>query len=243
MHESKCIIFLTVMLAAASIRHISAAEINPKLPKRAEVLQMLRREHPRLLATSTDFKQLARLCETNEQPRGWLAKLHADADKLLGAPPVKYEIPDGKRLLSVSRQAKDRLLLLGLIYQLTGNPKYAARAWTELDSVTRFKDWNPSHFLDTAEMTFAVAIGYDWLYDAWSRQQRDQLRTAIVEHGLKPGLAVYRDKKWWSKSNHNWNQVCNGGLACAWRRRVGAGERSSSFRAALVATGHARVPA
>jgi hypothetical protein len=63
-------------------------------------------------------------------------------------------------------------------------------------------------------MTFAVAIGYDWLYDAWSQRQRNQLRVAIVEHGLEPGLAVYRgDRQWWSKSIHNWNQVCNGGMA------------------------------
>jgi hypothetical protein len=28
-----------------------------------------------------------------------------------------------------------------------------------------FSDWNPSHFLDVAEMTAALAIGYDWLYE------------------------------------------------------------------------------
>ena len=29
-------------------------------------------------------------------------------------------------------------------------------------TAARFEDWNPSHFLDVAEMTFALAIGYDW---------------------------------------------------------------------------------
>jgi len=213
MHQTKCILLGIAILAIASTTNSPATAGEPTLPNRAEVLQHLRIEHPRLLATRADFGRLAELCDRDERSRGWLTRLRGDADKLLSTPPVKYEIPDGKRLLSVSRRAKDRLLLLGLMYQLSGEAKYAERAWRELDTVTRFKDWNPSHFLDTAEMTFAVAIGYDWLYDAWSQQQRDQLRKAIVEHGLEPGLTVYRNRQWWSKSIHNWNQVCNGGMA------------------------------
>ena len=26
-------------------------------------------------------------------------------------------------------------------------------------------------------------------------------------------LKVYRGNSWWSKARHNWNQVCNGGIA------------------------------
>jgi len=32
-------------------------------------------------------------------------------------------------------------------------------------AAARFGDWNPKHFLDVAEMTFALAIWYDWLFD------------------------------------------------------------------------------
>jgi hypothetical protein len=105
------------------------------------------------------------------------------------------------------------VLLLGLVYRLTGETQYADRLWQELDTVTRFKDWNTSHFLDTAEMTFAVAIGYDWLYETWTPEQREQLRGAIVRLGLEQGLPIYRQQLWWSKAIHNWNQVCNGGMA------------------------------
>ena len=55
-----------------------------------------------------------------------------------------------------------------------------------------FPDFNPRHFLDTAEMTHALAIAYDWLYDQWSESQRATIRKAIVELGLKPGMRVYR---------------------------------------------------
>ncbi len=203
---------LSLVLVLMFCKAMIASAAEPSLPPRAEILQQLRHEHPRLLARRTDFEQLAAACKDSERAGRWLAALRERADKLLDAPPVKYKIPDGKRLLAVSREAKDRLLLLGLMHQLTGEQKYAERAWGELTAVMQFKDWNPSHFLDTAEMTFAVAIGYDWLFDAWSDQQRTQLRAAIIHHGLEPGLTVYRKQQWWAKSVHNWNQVCNGGM-------------------------------
>ncbi len=81
-----------------------------------------------------------------------------------------------------------------------------------MKTVAAFPDFNPKHFLDTAEMTHALAIAYDWLYDAWTDAQRTTIREAIIKHGLKPGLAVYRKGGWWPRATHNWNQVCNGGM-------------------------------
>ena len=46
----------------------------------------------------------------------------------------------------------------------------------ELEAAAHFTNWNPRHFLDTAEMTHAFAIGYDWLYEAWTPAQRATLR-------------------------------------------------------------------
>jgi len=191
----------------------SAAGQGPALPPPEQILRGLRSDHPRLLATAADFERLRALCAKPGAGQQWLAHLRGAAEALLAARPVKYEIPDGKRLLAVSRRAKERVLLLGLVYRLTEDRRFADRAWQELDTVTHFKDWNPSHFLDTAEMTFAVAIGYDWLHDVWSPAQREQLRAAIVRLGLHAGLPIYRHDRGWAKAVHNWNQVCNGGLA------------------------------
>jgi hypothetical protein len=73
-------------------------------------------------------------------------------------------------------------------------------------------DWNPPHFLDTAEMTNASGIGYDWLFDYLSPEDRATIRKAIVEKGLKPGLKDYAQATRWTVRENNWNQVCNGGL-------------------------------
>ena len=35
-----------------------------------------------------------------------------------------------------------------------------------------YDNWNPEHFLDVAEMTMALSIGYDWLYEVLSPKNR-----------------------------------------------------------------------
>ena len=79
----------------------------------------------------------------------------------------------------------NRVYVLGLLYRLEGKPAYAERAWQELDAAARFPDWNPRHFLDTAEMTHAFAVAYDWLYDSWTPEQRALLRQAMVGEGAQ----------------------------------------------------------
>jgi hypothetical protein len=190
-------------LALAAIL-LLAADANP--------LATLKREHPRLYATAPQFAEVKQRIAANPQLAKWQDALRRDAAKLLTAPPSRYEIPDGKRLLATSRRVLDRVMLLGWIYRIEGDRKYADRAWRELEAAANFKDWNPSHFLDTAEMTHAFAVGYDWFYEVWTPDQRATLRTAIVEKGFKPGLTVYQRKSGWHTCHHNWNQVCNGGL-------------------------------
>jgi hypothetical protein len=79
-------------------------------------------------------------------------------------------------------------------------------------TAANFSDWHPEHFLDTAEMTSALAIGYDWLFDYLSPEDRSIIRRAIVEKGLTQGKQAYLSRAKWTKASNNWNQVCNGGM-------------------------------
>ena len=172
----------------------------------------LHKGHPRLLASSNDFAQLTRRIAADPALESWRTKLRQRAQEITAAAPSRYEIPDGLRLLDTSRRVVDRVYVLGLLHRLEGKPAYAERAWQELDAAAHFPDWNPRHFLDTAEMTHAFAVAYDWLYDSWTPEQRALLRQAMVEKGLKPALGLYRTGGWWTQARHNWNQVCNGGI-------------------------------
>ncbi len=192
-----------------------AAVMNsaPSLP--ADWTATLRKEHPRLLATKADFERVRQLVQTSELARRFYESLRASADRICQEPPSRYEIPDGLRLLATSRRVLQRVYTLALAYRLSGERRFVERAWQELHAAANFPDWNPRHFLDTAEMAHAFAIGYDWLYEAWTEEQRQVLRQAMVTKGLQPALKVYLEKGWWSQARHNWNQVCNGGIGMA----------------------------
>jgi hypothetical protein len=191
-----------------------AREARPliQVPPRERILASLRPGHPRLHADAARFELLKRRCESDPTVSAWFKQARSQGAELLAAAPCDYVIPDGKRLLATSREVLRRVQLLAFLYRIEDDAVWAKRAWEEMDHVAAFKDWNPSHFLDTAEMTHAFAIGYDWLYDWLSPDQRKRLRTAIVTLGLQPGLKVYRSRGGWPTVTHNWNQVCNGGL-------------------------------
>ncbi|WP_218094113.1 DUF7594 domain-containing protein [Paenibacillus solanacearum] len=183
-----------------------------RLSKTIAITDLISPSHPRLLATAADFEALKGRIASDARLKNWYGLLLAKADKMLTEPPSKYELPDGVRLLSVSRKVIERIHNLALIYRLTGDAKYAERAWTELEAAGNFKDWNPSHFLDTAEMTHAFAIGYDWLYDYWSAERRVFLRNATVTKGFGPALTGYNKPDFWVTTTNNWNFVVNGGI-------------------------------
>jgi hypothetical protein len=133
----------------------------------------------------------------------------SESNKILTLNPVE-RVLIGKRLLDKSREALRRIFFLSYSYRMTGDQKYLLRAEQEMLAVSAFSDWNPSHFLDIAEMTMAEAIGYDWLYNYMSDESKSKIRTAIVEKGLKQSLISSYNS--WLNTSNNWNQVCNAGM-------------------------------
>ncbi len=205
-------VWLLLLSSALALPASQAGQPLVPIPPAAELLAQLHQGHPRLLASSNDFAVLTQRIAADPALESWRTKLRQRAQEIIAAAPSRYEIPDGLRLLDTSRRVVNRVYVLGLLHRLEGNPAYAQRAWQELDAAAHFPDWNPRHFLDTAEMTHAFAVAYDWLYDSWTPEQRALLRQAMVEKGLKPALGLYRTGGWWTQARHNWNQVCNGGI-------------------------------
>ena len=181
-------------------------------PDRDRVIATLKPDHPRLMIDANTIARIKEQIARDTVAAKIYRRVKRDTREILTQKPSEYSIPDGRRLLSTSRRVKERVRQLAFLYLIEGGKSYLYRAWAELEAAAQFKDWNPDHFLDTAEMTYAFAVGYDWLYDHWTEDQRHILRNAIVEKGLKPGLKGYRENAWWARSHNNWNQVCNGGL-------------------------------
>ncbi len=164
--------------------------------------------HPRLLMTSQDEARVREEIAAHKTKGALFVLIRKNAEEILGQPPVVRK-QEGKRLLSVSREALRRILCLAFVYRIAGEVVYAERAIGEMEAAAAFSDWNPSHFLDVAEMTAALAIGYDWLFPLLTPEQETQIRQSIIEKGIAPS---FTGKHGWVRGDNNWNQVCHGGL-------------------------------
>lgn len=167
-------------------------------------------DHPRLLLPKGTEKKLLKQINRDAVWKEIHTATLGEADRIITLP-VNERIKTGMRLLAVSRENLRRIFILSYAYRMTGQEKYLVRAEQEMLKAASFSDWNPSHFLDVGEMTMALGVGYDWLYPALSEASRRTIREAIVKKGFKPSYDTAYN--WFVDAEHNWNQVCNGGLA------------------------------
>jgi len=172
----------------------------------------LQDDQPRLIWQYGDKNLIKKRIKADPAARAYYDFLIKQADGILEEP-VLERILTGRRLLGVSRKALKRSSYLAFAWRMTGKEKYMERLEALLESVSTFSDWNPSHFLDTAEMSAAVAISLDWAGGDMDKNVRKMARQALYEKGLVAGMHE-RVQGVFSNEN-NWNQVCNAGMVAA----------------------------
>jgi hypothetical protein len=169
--------------------------------------------HPRLFWTAKEEPAVREKTQRQAELGAAWEAVRLTADSMLTQPPVTYR-KDGRRLLGRSREALGRMMHLGFAFRITGDRRYVERSVEEIKAMAGMPDWNPSHFLDTAEMTMAMAVGYDWLYPVLSPEVRALCREAIESKGLSPYLKAGASHGW-ERGRNNWNQVCHAGMLAA----------------------------
>lgn len=166
--------------------------------------------HPRILLTEESKAQLVKSISSNPVWNVLQQNTLEACNQLLTTTPLERKM-EGIRLLGTSREALYRIFMLSYAYRTTGDSQYAERAKAELLVISQYSDWNPSHFLDVAEMTMAVSIGYDWLYNSLDKDSRIIIKNAILEKGINPSLNNKYNA--FLERENNWNQVCNTAMA------------------------------
>jgi hypothetical protein len=214
------LILASLLALAPFFARAAESGLSAEASAKADPLAHLRAGHPRLLLTDEQLAAAVAAAKTDPLRAQLHARIVALAEAELSTTPIKHVLI-GPRLLDKSRTCIARVLTCAMAFRLTGDQRFAARAKKELFTAAAFDDWNPSHFLDVAEMSFAFAIGYDWLYPQLTPEERTTLKAAMLKHGLSFAPAAYADggptdkRVWFVTAKHNWNQVCNGGLLAA----------------------------
>eukprot|EP01051_Picozoa_sp_SAG22_P013044 SAG22_NODE_1418_length_4469_cov_1.911670_1_plen_1205_part_10 len=174
--------------------------------------------HPRLRLSSARLAALRKLVVADKVAAGMLSSIRTAGERLLSAPVLSCNISGPGGLLGTAGGLVNRIYTLAFLHRLDhGNRTWSARATAEMLAVAAFASWNPPHFLDTAEMSHGMAIGYDWMHDAIGEADRRTIESAVLRLGIGEYLQAIAPPHGneWARGDWNWNQVVNGGMVAA----------------------------
>lgn len=195
---------------------LSTATPKPKLenPMSVQYLkEKLRKKSPRLVLNTDIEKELKKKIESDPVIKNMYQAIRLNAQTITKAPLLE-RIMEGRRLLAISREMLYRVNMLGMSYRMEKDKTILNRLNEEVIAVCNFSDWNPSHYLDVAEMSMAVAFAIDWAGDDLPKTTVAMAKTALIEKGIKPSYNKAGNTGWVNGTN-NWNQVCHGGMIAA----------------------------
>lgn len=160
-----------------------------------------------------DAEQIRSSARSTAAGRRYAETVLRAAGDIHASPLLELEREAGRAvILPTSRKLFDRVATLAVADCLVGGSASRRRAIRELLNAAAFCDWNPAHFLDTAEMTAGMALGLCWTRPLLTRAEHDTIAAAIVGKGLAPGLAAAAAGAPWMTACNNWNTVCCAGM-------------------------------
>lgn len=237
--------FFTLATVAFSL--VLSAQVTKDDIDRAIDIESLK--HPYLYFTEEEKPALLNRIENDRECNDIFRRLRAEAKMWLYMP-VDRDIPiQGKntragwseydrdreyaRYYSTNR---DNAFYLAFLYQMTGEQKYADKAFEFADAFcdlttwtqrahefpiiySRIMPWNVpddqvnfnfDHYNGDAGRTMAAV--YDWLYPALNEAQRDRIRGALIEKVVTRVRGDYEFHWWATAYRCNWCGVCNSGV-------------------------------
>ena len=120
----------------------------------------LKKDSPKLILTPSLEQKLKNMLGTDERITRYFQYLEKESQLIMEKPLLERKL-EGFRMLSVSVEMVERMGILCMVYRIDKNPEILERIDAEVKRVCSFSDWNNQHFLDVAEMSFAVALAIE----------------------------------------------------------------------------------
>lgn len=215
-----CILLLLPMVNKGNVNMLFPGEIGNEIPKlnnpisEQYIKSNLLKTQPRLVLNADLEKLVKSKLKSDPVIQNMYKTIQLNAAEIQKKPLLERKL-EGRRLLNVSREMLYRINMLGMVYRMEKEAKILDRINQEVVAVCNFTDWNPSHYLDVAEMSMAVAIALDWTAGKLPKSTIEMAQTALIEKGIKPSWPENGKNPGWAFGTNNWNQVCNGGMIAA----------------------------
>lgn len=238
---------LKLFLAFLILSNVISAQLTKSDIDKAIDISALK--HPYLYFSESDKPELINRIKTDQESNDIFERLKAECNMYLFMPVDKNIPVQGKNTRAGWSEAdNDRkyskyysttqgnAFKLAFLYQLTGEQKYADKAFEFADAFcdlttwtqrahefpiiySRIMPWNVSddqinfnfdHFNGDAGRVMAAV--YDWLYPALNNAQRDRIRGALIEKVVTRVRGDYEFHWWATAYRCNWCGVCNSGI-------------------------------
>ncbi|HLE56937.1 MAG TPA: heparinase II/III family protein, partial [Rhodothermia bacterium] len=148
------------------------------------------------VSTLAPFQSLAQSPATGSQsPRPALELLFSEDDLSVMRENARLPIFETywAEVLEADAMEDHNFMREAFIYQITGDPDRGRTAKRLMLETAEMEHWNnfvdgdlPLGFLTAGRLTAWMALGYDWLYDLLSEEERAAVRQAIAEKGCVP---------------------------------------------------------
>jgi hypothetical protein len=192
-------------IVAAQVDTLSWDLVMSQEWERPERLDSFVDVHPRLLLSEARVESLKYKITTTHKEIWEIIKERADS--YIGQnPPSDYSDEDDMR--SAGRGIPWQVLA----YVLSGSSVYFEGAKTWIMTICSYPKWQNNISLAAGECLFGVSIGYDWLYNDLTAEERNLIREKLryQAEAMKNGPPVHYDN-WLANHNH----VEHNGLAAS----------------------------
>jgi hypothetical protein len=201
-------------------------------------------QHPYLYFTEQEKPALLDRIKNDPECHDIFARMLAEANRYLYTP-VNPQAPVEEKNTRYDSNGeydsyyyfnRDAALSLAFVYQMTGDKKYAQKAYEFANCVCDLQTWvlrahefpiiysrvmpwnvpddqvNFTYDHVTGDTARIMAAVYDWLYTGLDKTQRDRIRGALLEKAITRVRGDY-EYHWWAVAYRcNWCGVCNSGL-------------------------------
>ena len=202
-------------------------------PSGEKIISKIKSERPRILTDTENLDNVKKLIDSDSRFLRMKEMLLFRADDICLKEPVKRK-KIGVRILESARSVATRIETLAIAYMVSNDTMYAERCYKEMENACKWKEdesgegnWNEYvHFLDSAELGCAMAIGFDSLYGFISDEQKKFIVDKTYENFLSRAIEIYGGNyngAPWCKSASNWAFVCAGSVLCASLSFAGCG--------------------
>lgn len=207
-------------------------------------LSKTKRTHPYLLFNSAEKEQMVTRIKANQAESEIFEKLLWEGKRYLYAPEEK-KVPEKNihtrffgedEYRNYMTRNSDGAMTLAFLYQMTGDEKYAKRAYEYAEKICELDSWiNRAHYFeiiysrvwpfgvkdDQVVFSFDItasqyaknlALVYDWIYPGMTKYQQDRIRGALLERAITLVRGNYEYHWWATAYKCNWSAICHSSL-------------------------------